>query len=286
MFCTNCGTTIPEDSSFCPGCGANINAAQTNAQQQAPVYQQAPIQQQAPIYQQAPIQQQAPIYQQAPTYQQAPVYQQGPYPQKPSKKKGWIVALIIAIVAIVAIGGLVFVLIGSKNKSPEDIVEKIEQAYNKQDLDCFYKCLPDFVEQELKDEFNDYYDSEEEFWDEIFSYDTDWELKAISSYKVTFDIDDKVSGDKDDCEELEEEIEYYYDEKVSISEAYGLEIDVTYDITLDRTYLKQYFGNDYDDTLSYYYDDDWKNGIEETTSVNAIIYKSNGRWYLYYYDGF
>ncbi|MBR3807042.1 MAG: hypothetical protein IKJ15_01535, partial [Lachnospiraceae bacterium] len=157
---------------------------------------------------------------------------------------------------------------------------------NKQDLDCFYKCLPDFVEQELKDEFNDYYDSEEEFWDEIISYDTDWELKAISSYKVTFDIDDKVSGDRDDCEELEEEIEYYYDEKVSISEAYGLEIDVTYDITLDRTYLKQYFGNDYDDTLSYYYDDDWKNGIEETTSVNAIIYKSNGHWYLYYYDGF
>lgn len=268
MFCTNCGTTIPEDSSFCPGCGANINAAQTNAQQQAPVYQQAPIQQQAPIY------------------QQAPVYQQGPYPQKPSKKKGWIIALIIAIAAIVAIGILVFVLIGSKNKSPEDIVEKIEQAYNKQDLDCFYKCLPDFVEQELKDEFNDYYDSEEEFWDEIISYDTGWESEAISSYKVTFEIDYPIPESRDIGEELEEEIEYYYDEKVSISEAYGLEIDVTYDITLDRTYLKQYFGNDYDDTLSDYYGDNWKNGIEETTSVNAIIYKSNGKLFLYYYDGF
>ena len=251
MFCTNCGTTIPENSGFCPGCGANINAAQANTQQQAPVYQQAP------------------------------------YPQKnPSKKTGWIIALIIAIVAIVVIGGLVFVLAGSKNNSPEDIVEKLETAYNKQDLDYFYKCLPDFIEKELKAEFNDYYDSEEEFWEEIISYDTGWESEAISSYKVTFDIDDRITADKDDCEELEEEIEYYYDKKISISEAYGLEIFVTYDITLDRTYLKQYFGNDYDDTLSYYYDDDWKNGIEETTSVNAIIYKSNGKLFLYYYDGF
>ena len=251
MFCTNCGTIIPENSGFCPGCGANINAAQANTQQQAPVYQQAP------------------------------------YPQKnPSKKTGWIIALIIAIVAIVVIGGLVFVLAGSKNNSPEDIVEKLETAYNKQDLDYFYKCLPDFIEKELKAEFNDYYDSEEEFWEEIISYDTGWESEAISSYKVTFDIDDRITADKDDCEELEEEIEYYYDKKISISEAYGLEIDVTYDITLDRTYLKQYFGNDYDDTLSDYYGKNWKSGIEETTYLDAVVYKSNGKWFLFEYDGF
>ena len=45
MFCTNCGTQLPEGSRFCSNCGAPQQAAQ-------PVYQQAaqPVYQQPPAY--------------------------------------------------------------------------------------------------------------------------------------------------------------------------------------------------------------------------------------------
>ena len=286
MFCTNCGTNIPDDSSFCPGCGANINAAQANVQPQAPVYQQAPVQQQTPVYQQAPIQQQAPIYQQAPTYQQAPVYQQGPYPQKPSKKKGWIIALIIGIVAIAIIGILVFVLTNSKNKSPEDIVEKLEKAYNKQELEYIYDTLPHFEEKSFRHDIKYYYDSEEEFWEEVFYYDLYVDPEIFSSIKTDFQIVDKERGDRDDCEEWEYELEEYYDENFSISAIYDLEIEITYTLQVDKKYCKNQFGSDYKEILEDEFGRNWEKGITETVYVEAITYETDGECFLLFYDAF
>ena len=59
LFCTNCGSQIPDGARFCPACGSP-----------APVQPQAPAQQ--PPVQQQPFQQ--------PAYEQAPYQQPAPYP--------------------------------------------------------------------------------------------------------------------------------------------------------------------------------------------------------------
>ncbi len=78
MFCTNCGKPIPDDSRFCPECGAVIE--QPKAPQQ-PVYQQAPEAPQQPVYQQVNEAPQQPVYQQVNEAPQQPVYQQPVYQQ-------------------------------------------------------------------------------------------------------------------------------------------------------------------------------------------------------------
>ena len=84
MFCSKCGTQLPDGAAFCSNCG---NAVAAPAAPVAPV---APVAPAAPVYE-APV---------APVAPAAPVYQQPVAPQPAPKKKGN--ALIIAIVAIIA----------------------------------------------------------------------------------------------------------------------------------------------------------------------------------------
>ncbi len=52
MFCTNCGTKLPDEASFCPNCGTKLTpkAAAAPAQPQAPMAQPAP----GPVYPDVP----------------------------------------------------------------------------------------------------------------------------------------------------------------------------------------------------------------------------------------
>ena len=75
MFCTNCGKEIPDNANFCHGCGAQVGAAQPQAQPQQTPYAQP---QQATYIQQPAPQPQQRIYVQQPAPQQ-PVFQQQPY---------------------------------------------------------------------------------------------------------------------------------------------------------------------------------------------------------------
>ena len=89
LFCTNCGSQIPEGARFCAACGSP-----------APV-QQPPMQQPA---QQPPVQQ--PTYGQAPYQQPAPYPGYDPYmpPELVPKKKSN--AGIIALIAVLALAAL------------------------------------------------------------------------------------------------------------------------------------------------------------------------------------
>ena len=91
LFCTNCGSQIPEGARFCAACGSP-----------APV-QQPPMQQPA---QQPPVQQ--------PTYGQAPYQQPAPYPGydpymppelAPKKKSNAGIIVLIAVLALAALAG-------------------------------------------------------------------------------------------------------------------------------------------------------------------------------------
>ena len=103
MFCSQCGTQIPDGSAFCPACGARLaTQAPIQAPQEAPAqpeipqpatYQQVPAQ---PDYQPQAFQpqtydpsayQQA-YQQQASAYQQQPAAQQPPFQAAPAAMKG------------------------------------------------------------------------------------------------------------------------------------------------------------------------------------------------------
>lgn len=79
MKCTNCGTEIANDSTFCPECGTGVTVAQT-----ATATAQA-AEAQAPVYE-APVAPAAPVYQESYT-RTAPVYKELTEEQLPDKFK-------------------------------------------------------------------------------------------------------------------------------------------------------------------------------------------------------
>ena len=90
MFCSNCGTQLPDGSRFCWKCGAQLGSA--------------PVQPQVP--------------QTPPSYGGAPVTPAVP-PQKPKSKTGLIVAIVVVAVVVVvglAVWGIVS-LVGTQNSS-------------------------------------------------------------------------------------------------------------------------------------------------------------------------
>lgn len=118
MFCSKCGTDVPEGSKFCETCGNNmqLSAQQEEYQEQSaegfsaaePAAQ--PIQNPQPIYQP-----QAPAYQQ-PAYQAQPIYQRQPAPapqpstyniqdplDKPYSVGGWLLTFLVMLIPIVHI---------------------------------------------------------------------------------------------------------------------------------------------------------------------------------------
>ena len=80
MFCSECGSQIPDGGTICPNCGTAqpVQAAAPQPEAQ-PTYQAAPQPEPQPTYQAAP--QPQPTYQQAPVDQQQYAYQQQAAPQ-------------------------------------------------------------------------------------------------------------------------------------------------------------------------------------------------------------
>ena len=110
MFCNQCGNEIPNETRFCPNCGAPVAAPAPEqpaapAQPQEPVYAQ-PVQPQEPQYAQPvqqPAQPQEPVYaqpvQQPPYAQPEPAYAQ-PVPGNPDERDKAKSILIFGILAI------------------------------------------------------------------------------------------------------------------------------------------------------------------------------------------
>ena len=122
MFCASCGGKIPENMAFCVHCGTKANIP-TTAEPPPPEYHAPPGQQPPPGYHAPPGQQPPPGYHVPPEYQPPPGYHApaGHYPppgyhappgyHMPPKKKMH-PGIIIAIVAVVALGIWFFVSSG------------------------------------------------------------------------------------------------------------------------------------------------------------------------------
>ena len=109
MYCTNCGTAVPEGTNFCPKCGASI-AATAAPQPQEPVNTQQYSAETVAEHQSfdgAPQgAENAGVYRQEPQYQQpsAPAYQSEPkvqniyYTQQPQQKSVSVALPVLSLV--------------------------------------------------------------------------------------------------------------------------------------------------------------------------------------------
>ena len=111
MFCSKCGTQIPDGAQFCQNCGAPIQPTQ-------PVQPIQPTQPIQPIQPTQPVQ---PMPPQAPIYTSAPVVA----PAEKPKKKIKPLAIIIPVVAVILAAAIALTIVFWPDKS-----EKTEEAGN------------------------------------------------------------------------------------------------------------------------------------------------------------
>ena len=125
MFCSKCGTNLPEGSAFCPGCGNKVAVAPVApVEPVVPVAPVAPVEPVAPVAPAAPIEPVAPVEPVTPVYAEpvtpvyaepaapayaAPVYAAPAAPAEPKKKSmAWLYVLIGVLVVAIAAAVLYF----------------------------------------------------------------------------------------------------------------------------------------------------------------------------------
>ncbi len=187
-FCSNCGTEIKEGTAFCSKCGAKAGeTAQQDYSQGMPDYS-------------------------ANTYGSS---QQSSKPNN-NKKIGMIVVGVAAVIVLFLLFKFVGIFTTPAYEKPiKYVCDGLEKGNGK----TMMKAFPDYIVDQLEDNYGDM----DDFMDMMSENLEDSFGKRIKiSYKVT----DKDKVDKDDIDDLEDEIESYYDEKVKIKAAYNLEVEM------------------------------------------------------------
>ena len=173
-------------------------------------YQANPYSAQTP-YQTNPYSAQNPYQPTAPNQ----VPQQPAAGEAPKKKKKLLPWIIAGAVLLVAIGVVLFLVLGGgSNSSPEnaalDFVEGLYEGDFDQVCDAVY---PELIDDDL-----------EEYFDEV-SVEMEYYEVEYSDFTVT----DTEYGDRYDCEEMEEYIYDYFDKKVEVSQICWVEVSYNYE---------------------------------------------------------
>ena len=157
-----------------------------------------------------------------------------------TKKKSFI-PLIAAVVVVLLVVIVIFnLLVSGGYKQPVDNMIKAIETGKGQYL---YKTMPDFLieyryDDEKKSEIIDDLDDSLEYVVEML------EDEYGDDIKVSYKIKDKEKIDKDDLEDLEDDIKDTYDEKVKVSKGYELKIEMKIkgddDKEKDTTKIKVY----------------------------------------------
>ena len=222
---------------------------------QAPQQPYAPVQpQQAPY--QAPVQQ-APY--QAP-YQAPVAPQQAPALPQANKGKSKL-PLIIGVVAVVAIVAIVISLIGGGGY--KKAVENVVACWLDYETDNIESLLPDAVWEEIADDMD--MDKDELIDEYIENMEENKEMAEEYNYEVTYEIGEYEKMDKDDLEDLKEDITDIYDcidEDDIGNKAYTVEVE----------YEKSYSYDGEEDS----YDGD----------IDLCVIKIDGKWYVVSEDGY
>ncbi len=219
-FCSNCGSELKEGTVFCSNCGTKA----ADAGQQAP----GNTQQVMPNY----------------TSNGYTGYnQQG---NKPNNNK--IIGMAVVGVAALAVFFILVKLFGGITPPGyEQPIKYVCDGIENGSFKTMMKAFPEYITDQMEDYYGDEMD---ELMDGMVENLKDQYGKRVKiSYKVT----DKDKMDKDDIETLEEDVEYNYDEKVNIKDAYEIEVEMK---------VKGSEGSD-----------------EDESTVTVI--KVGSKWYLY-----
>lgn len=265
MFCTECGSKLPDGSKFCTDCGAAlVNAAQAAPPQERQEAERPPERQTAPEYApyqpptgqsspyqapqspyQAPAGQspyQAPVNQNSPY--QPPVGQHSPYEaptggadpryQKPEKKSNVALIAIICVVGVAVLAVIAWVLFsglgsGSSAKTPEDLIESYLVLLEKGDEEGVVKLfLPELVQYGLDMGYEGYdllYELDS-YVDEYGSTLDDWYVTEYYNEPIS-DYDLKELGVKGKVEAVAN-----YTAEVTLIDSDDYDYEWTFDFTM------------------------------------------------------
>lgn len=207
MFCGNCGTQNPDNAPFCAGCGAKLN--------EAPVAPAAPETDFAPVRRPAP-----------------------------KSKKGLLVGILSAVVAIAVALVLIFCI-----STPKGAAKKLCKAIEKGNAKTIMKLLPKQVKEEAFGDKDDQKEAQEELQEML-----DEMLEELEDYDVEFELSvSKVEKvDKDDLEDIQETYEDAFDCKVKDAKEVTVKIAINED------------------------------GDKDTEKVSIYVIKVGMKWYVDY----
>lgn len=165
-----------------------------------------------------------------------------------NKKIGLIIGIIVAAIVIVAAILIVKLCFGGRN-SYEDAVKQYVKGVQEHDLSMMSETFPKPLREEWIEDTLYWYDDEADLWE---YFDQNTEYYCGPNVKYSYEIEEAERMDRDDLDELEEDLEYDYDYRCEITDAYELGV---------RIKMKGKEGEDY----SY---------------LDFIAVKIKGEWYL------
>jgi uncharacterized membrane protein YvbJ len=243
-FCSNCGTQLEDSVKFCGGCGA---AQEEAATQENFTYEQ-------PAASAQPAQSNGGFND---------VIEKG---KKMTGGKVWLIP-VIAVGAIFVLWFVIFFfrsVVGSGAISKKGAVNAYFKAQAKRDAKAYVNATmsPSMLKAVLEEgDYDNKKELIEELEESYEEYDEWYEDYYDEKYKIKYKnikIEDMDKCDKDDIEDLVDEIEDDTDVKVKISQMY--EVEVSY----------KYWDS---------YEEDW----EKVKDRELIVYKSAGNWYVMEY---
>ncbi|MGI6010659.1 MAG: zinc ribbon domain-containing protein [Ruminococcus sp.] len=146
MFCSKCGTQLPDDAMFCSECGAPTR--NYRKQQQEPGYEQNFGRQ--PAYGQQPY----PPYEQGtfePEFHESGASVKAKF--SGGSKRGVIMAAVIIAIAVLA--GILYVQV-LKPQTPQDTIDKLEKAIEDLDVEKIMACFDQETRQAYEDGMSEY----------------------------------------------------------------------------------------------------------------------------------
>ena len=198
-FCSNCGSEMKEGNVFCSNCGSKS----ANAGQQA-----------ADVGQQT-----------VGNTQGMPNYTSNSYTgvnqqmNKPNNNK--IIGMAVVGVAALAVLFILVKLFGAiSTPGYEKPIKYVCDGIENGSFNTMMKAFPEYITDQLDDYYGD--DTDDLMDSLVESLEDEFGKRLKVSYKIT----DKDKLDKDDIEELQDDVQYSYGEKVKIKEAYELEVEM------------------------------------------------------------
>ncbi len=205
MFCTQCGTKLPDGSKFCTNCGAKmeIKAAPVTAPVEEPVKEEAVPVEEVVKEEAAPVEE--PVKEEAAPVEE-PIKEEAaePYepsvslavpPEKPGKKgKGGMIAVVIMLLVVVLAAGAFALWFFVLRDKPIDLFEQALEADDYREASKIY--------DELEDEDENTADALiiEEI-DSLFADYKSGEIESIEELNKRMEKLAKIDSDSDEVEE-------------------------------------------------------------------------------------